>query len=301
MQTIPSVLVNNRFEWPLNNGVQFPFTVARLDLLHPVVSGNKWFKLKYNLAAAKQQQKHGILTMGGAYSNHLCATAFACFEQGLSSTGIVRGEIKEPLNSTLAFCKEHGMQLLPVSRAAYDANSDEVNSIKKQNEQLLFVPEGGNNAAGLQGCSEILAAIPDADTYTHILCAMGTGTTFKGIATAAKPHQTVIGIPVLKIKAGEQQQFLQQHAITATAAATTVLFEFAGAGYARTTQEQFNFMNLFYTQTGIPTDIVYTGKLMQAAVTLAVQHYFPQGSSVLLLHSGGLQGNNSLPGSTLLF
>ena len=111
----------------------------------------------------------------------------------------------------------------------------------------------------------------------------------------------MIGIPVLKIKAEEQHLFLQQHAATTTAAAATVLFEFAGAGYARTTQEQFNFMNLFYTKTGIPTDIVYTGKLMQAAVTLAEQHYFPQGGSVLLIHSGGLQGNNSLPAGTLLY
>jgi 1-aminocyclopropane-1-carboxylate deaminase len=301
MQTIPLTIASTGAEWLLANGTVFPFTVARLDALHPVISGNKWFKLKYNLQKAIGEHKQGILTMGGAYSNHLCATAFACFEQGLSSIGIIRGEMQEPLNSTLAFCKAHGMQLIPVSRAEYDSNSAAVKQIKQQNDHFLFVPEGGNNSEGLRGCMEILSAIDDAHSYTHILCAMGTGTTFKGIAAAAKPHQTVIGIPVLKIKAAEQQQFLQQHATTATAAATTVLFEFAGAGYARTTQEQFNFMNLFYTKTGIPTDIVYTGKLVQAAVTLAEQHYFPQDSSVLLIHSGGLQGNNSLPAGTLLF
>lgn len=301
MQTIPLTIAYHSIGWPLKNGLLFPFTVARLDLLHPVVSGNKWFKLKYNLAQAKQQQKQGILTMGGAYSNHLCATAFACYEQGFASIGIIRGEIPEPLNSTLAFCRAHGMQLIAVSRADYDSNSDEVHFIKQQNNQFFFVPEGGNNTEGLLGCKEILAAIPDADSYTHIVCAMGTGTTFKGIAAAATQQQTVIGIPVLKIKEEEQQQFLQQHATIATEAKTEVLFQFAGAGYARTSAEQLNFMNLFYTKTGIPTDIVYTGKLMQAAVTLAEQDYFPSNGKVLLIHSGGLQGNNSLATGTLLY
>lgn len=301
MQTIPLTIAYHSIGWPLKNGLLFPVTVARLDLLHPLVSGNKWFKLKYNLAQAKQQQKQGILTMGGAYSNHLCATAFACYEQGFASIGIIRGEIPEPLNSTLAFCRAHGMQLIAVSRADYDSNSEAVHFIKQQNNQFFFVPEGGNNTEGLLGCKEILAAIPDADSYTHIVCAMGTGTTFKGIAAAATQQQTVIGIPVLKIKEEEQQQFLQQHATIATEAKTEVLFQFAGAGYARTSAEQLNFMNLFYTKTGIPTDIVYTGKLVQAAVTLAEQDYFPSNGKVLLIHSGGLQGNNSLAAGTLLY
>lgn len=301
MQTIPLTIAYHTTEWPLDDGAVFPFTVARLDLLHPVVSGNKWFKLKYNLAAAKQQQKQGIVTMGGAYSNHLCATAFACHEQGFSSIGIIRGEIPEPLNSTLAFCKAHDMQLISVGRADYDSNSAAVNFIKQQNDHLLFVPEGGNNADGLLGCMEILSAIPDAHSYTHIVCAMGTGTTFKGLAASAGQQQKVIGIPVLKIKEREQQQFLQQHATIATEATPEILFQFAGAGYARTSAEQLNFMNLFYTKTGIPTDIVYTGKLMQAAIQLAEQGYFPKNSRALLIHSGGLQGNNSLPAGTLLF
>ena len=165
----------------------------------------------------------------------------------------------------------------------------------------MFVPEGGNNAEGLHGCTEILTSIADADGYTHILCSMGTGTTFKGLAVAAKQHQTVIGIPALKIKADEQKLFMQQHAQIKTEAGTVVLFQFAGAGYARTTNDQLNFMNLFYTKTSIPTDIVYTGKLVQAAVTLAEQDYFPQNSRVLLIHSGGLQGNSSLPPGKLLF
>ncbi|RXK58804.1 pyridoxal-phosphate dependent enzyme [Lacibacter luteus] len=301
MQTIPLTIAYHNIKWPLENGLFFPFTVARLDLLHPVISGNKSFKLKYNLLKVLEEKKEGIITMGGAYSNHLCATAFACYQQGLSSVGIIRGEVMEPLNNTLAFCKAHGMQLLPVNRADYDSYSKAVNFIKEQYRHLLFVPEGGNNYEGFLGCTEILAAVPEADSYTHILCSMGTGTTFKGIAAAAKAHQTVIGIPALKIKETEQELFLQQHAHVKTEATTKVLFQFAGAGYARTTQEQFNFMNLFYTKTGIPTDIVYTGKLMQAVTALAEQSFFYESCSVLLIHSGGLQGNNSLPAGTLLF
>ncbi len=301
MQTIPLTIASSTAVWPLNNGTSFSFTVARLDLLHPVISGNKWFKLKHNMQTVIDANYKGIITMGGAYSNHLCATAYACHQNKFASIGIIRGELQEPLNHTLAFCKAHGMQLIAVSRADYDSNSTAVNFIKQQNKQFFFIPEGGNNAEGLLGCKEILAAIPDADSYTHIVCAMGTGTTYKGLAAAAKQEQTVIGIPVLKIKAEEQQQFLQQHATIATEAKTDVLFQFAGAGYARTTKEQFNFMNLFYTKTSIPTDIVYTGKLMQAAVTLAEQDYFPPNSKVLLIHSGGLQGNNSLAADTLLY
>ena len=301
MQTIPRIISYNRVEWPLKIGKTFPFTVARLDLLHPFISGNKYFKLKYNLLQAAEEGKQGVLTMGGAYSNHLAATAFACYEQGMISVGIVRGEVVEPLNPTLSFCRKHNMKLISVSRDDYASTSEAVQKIIMQHPHLLFVPEGGNNEMGLKGCKEILQYIPGADEFSHIICSMGTGTTFKGIASAANASQTVIGIPALKIKEDEQEQFILQHAAVSSAAKQIVLFDFAGKGYARTDDALLNFMNSFYTKTSIPVDIVYTGKLMQAVIALGEENYFPDQSNLLVIHSGGLQGNNSLPSGTLLF
>ncbi len=301
MQTIPLIIPYTAVEWPLKNGESFCFTVARLDQLHPFISGNKYFKLKYNLQQATEQSKQGIITMGGAYSNHLAATAFACYEQGMSSVGIVRGEIIEPLNPTLSFCRKHNMKLISVSRNDYASDNDVVQKLILQYQHFLFIPEGGNNEAGLNGCKEILEHIPSANEFTHIICSMGTGTTFKGIASAATPSQTVIGIPALKIKDEEQEQFIAQHATVASATKKVVLFDFAEKGYARVDDSLLNFMNSFYTKTSIPTDIVYTGKLMRAVISLAEDNYFAGNSKVLVIHSGGLQGNNSLAAGTLLF
>jgi 1-aminocyclopropane-1-carboxylate deaminase len=280
MQTIPRIISNNTVEWTLKNGNSFCFTVARLDLLHPFISGNKYFKLKYNLAEATEQHKQGIITI---------------------SVGIVRGEVIEPLNPTLSFCRKYNMKLISVSRDEYASTSEAVQKIIIQHPHLFFVPEGGNNEMGMKGCKEILQYIPGAGEFTHIVCSMGTGTTFKGIASAANASQTVIGIPVLKIKTDEQEQFIQQHASVSSAAKQMILFDFAGKGYARTDESLFNFMNSFYTKTSIPTDIVYTGKLMQAVISLAEESYFSDDSKLLVIHSGGLQGNNSLPSGTLLF
>ena len=274
MQRVPDFIKSNEVVWTLSRGSSFGFTVARLDEIHPFISGNKYFKLKYNLQSALAQNKQGIITMGGAFSNHLSATAFACHEAGLQSAGIIRGEIIQPLNSTLSFCDQMQMKLIPVDRKDYNRTSKTVEEIRRNHDHLFFVPEGGDNAEGLQGCTEILSLIPDADSFTHIICCMGTGTTFKGIAASANKHQTAIGIPVLKIRTDEKDLFIHQHATIESTAEKQVLFDYAGDGYAKLNEGQINFMNSFYTKTGIPTDIVYTGKLMQAVITLAEQDYF---------------------------
>jgi 1-aminocyclopropane-1-carboxylate deaminase len=301
MQTMTAFIRNDHVNWLLKDGTQFHFSIARLDQLHPFISGNKYFKLKHNMQLANEQHKQGIITMGGAYSNHLAATAFACFDQGKTSIGIVRGEIIEPINPTLSFCRKHNMKLISVSREVYSSNSSTIQEIIKQYSDMLFVPEGGNNEPGLRGCTEILQHIPGVDEFTHIVCSMGTGTTFKGIAVTANASQTVIGIPALKIKNNDQEQFTQQHVAGSAVAKQTILFDFAGKGYAKTDESLFNFMNSFYTKTSVPTDIVYTGKLMKAVTSLAEENYFSNDSNLLVIHTGGLQGNNSLPAGTLLF
>lgn len=288
----------NEVIWEIDNEQSIAFTVARLDALHPFVSGNKFFKLKYNLEAAIALQKQGVLTMGGAYSNHLAATAWACGTNGLSSIGIIRGEIVHPLNATLQFCVEHGMELIAVGRADYQQNSNSVQQLIQQFAGYFFVPEGGSNMEGMKGCREILSHIEAADTYSRILCCMGTGTTFQGICMSAAADQTVIGIPVLKIKKEEQDAFIRQHTTIDSKATQQILFDYAGNGYAKTSEQQLDFMNSFYTKTGIPTDIVYTGKLIQAVIDLAKKGYLSNQQKILVLHTGGLQGNSTVkPGS----
>ena len=301
MQTDAQKIYNSPVTWELNNGLFFSFIVARLDLLHPFVSGNKFFKLKYNLQRTITENKQGIITMGGAYSNHLAATAWACYENNLTSVGIIRGDIQNPLNNTLLFCQQHGMKLIAVDRGQYHRSSAIVQQIIASYDQYFFVPEGGDNEEGLQGCTEILSFLKDADSFTHIVCCMGTGTTFQGISKAAASDQTVIGIPVLKIKEADQLLFQQQQISNAAAAKQVILFDHAGAGYAKTSAQQLDFMNLFYQKTTIPTDIVYTGKLMQAVLQLAEQNYFRAADKVVVLHTGGLQGNNSIADGRLLF
>lgn len=301
MQTVVQKIDISPVTWKLNNGRLFSFTVARLDALHPFVSGNKFFKLKYNLQRTIAENKQGIVTMGGAYSNHLAATAWACYENELTSVGIIRGDLKEPLNNTLLFCQQHGMKLIAVDRNQYHRNSPVVQQIIAEHSQHFFIPEGGDNAEGLQGCTEILSLLEGAASYSHIVCCMGTGTTFKGICMGASSQQTVVGIPVLKIKEEDRLSFQQQHSSSVSAAKQQIFFEYPGAGYAKTSAQQLDFMNLFYQKTEIPTDIVYTGKLMQAVLQLAEQNYFRAADKVVVLHTGGLQGNNSIADGRLLF
>ena len=301
MQTDAQKIYNSQVTWELNNGLFFSFTVARLDLLHPYVSGNKFYKLKYNLQQTIAENKQGIVTMGGAYSNHLAATAWACYENKLTSVGIIRGDIQTPLNNTLLFCQQHGMKLIAVDRNQYHRSSAVVQQIIASHDQYFFVPEGGDNEEGLQGCTEILSSLEDADYFTHIVCCMGTGTTFQGICRVAASHQTVVGIPVLKIKEEDRLSFQQQHISSVSAAKQQIFFEYAGSGYAKTSVQQLDFMNLFYQKTGIPTDIVYTGKLMQAVLQLAEKNYFTAADHIVVLHTGGLQGNNSVADGRLLF
>lgn len=290
----------HNIKWTTATGVQAGCSMARLDLLHPVVSGNKYFKLKYNLQRALAEGK-GIITMGGAYSNHLAATAFACNETGIDSIGLIRGEVTAPLNHTLSFCARHNMKLIPVSRQEYKSNSGSIQTILAEHKDFLFVPEGGDNPEGEKGCSEIASLINNFDSFTHIACAVGTGTTARGLAQSLLPHQTLLAIPVLKIKAEDRAAFVQQHLISQKEQQLTVLFEYAGKGYASEEQQLFEFMNLFCRQTGVPLDFVYTAKLLKAVTHLFEKDYFTPNDRLLVIHTGGLQGNESLPPGALLY
>jgi 1-aminocyclopropane-1-carboxylate deaminase len=271
--------------------------MLRLDLLHPEISGNKWFKLKYNLEAARAAGKTHIVTFGGAWSNHIAATAAACKLAGLPCTGIIRGEAAPVLSRTLQQAQQYGMALHFVSREVYRDKD-------QRDWEALFpgsfiIPEGGHNAAGARGCKEILALAPYKN-FTHIACAVGTGTTLAGLINSALPHQEVLGFVALK-GAGYLQQEVEQLLEPPVLARWRLLHEYHLGGYAKVTPGLTALINTFYRETGIPLDIIYTGKMTGGLRQLVQQGYFTAGSRILLIHTGGLQGNLSLAPGVLCF
>ncbi len=277
--------------------------MMRLDLLHPEISGNKWFKLKYNLEAARAAGKTRIITFGGAYSNHIAATAAACRMVGLQSTGIIRGEAAPQLSHTLQQAQQYGMKLQFISREAY--RQKDTYPWDQQFPDAYLIPEGGHNAAGVRGCEEILSLVP-TQTYTHIMCAVGTGTTLAGLINSALPHQQVMGIVVLKGAAYLRQeitQLLRPQDSSAQPLHTNwqLYHNFHIGGYAKATPALIASINDFYSQTQVPLDMIYTAKMVWALRELVQQQHFPAGSRILLVHTGGLQGNLSLPPGVLCF
>jgi 1-aminocyclopropane-1-carboxylate deaminase len=275
--------------------------ILRLDQLHPVVSGNKWFKLRYYLEEAIQTGKTTVLTYGGAWSNHIVATAAATASCGLRSIGIIRGEEPRHYSATLLQAKQYGMQLVFTSREQF-----------KKKEPLSLIPdsihpdsiftvnEGGYGPPGAAGMATALGKT-DLSVYTHIVCAAGTGTMMAGLIQAALPGQTVIGIPVLKGHTGLEKDIRELLQPADLQKKWELKEGYHFGGYAKKTPGLLEFMNCFFRETGIPTDFVYTGKLLFALQDLIQQHYFPAGSRLLVIHSGGLQGNASLPKGSLIF
>jgi D-cysteine desulfhydrase len=264
--------------------------VLRLDKLHPIVSGNKWFKLKGHLPLVPPGKP--ILTFGGAWSNHLVATAYAAQQAGITAIGIIRGEQPATPSATLEEAAGYGMQLEFISRQQYQQKEDPVfvGELLRRFPGAYIIPEGGGGLPGIKGSEDILR-IADTSVYTHIACAIGTGATFQGLRLAATRQQTIIGVPVLK-----------GFAPPATEDSNSLFLpHYHFGGYARHPQTLLDFMNQFYRDAGIPTDIVYTGKLFFAMTQSVREGLFPAHSRLLIIHSGGLQGNRSLAPGKLEF
>ena len=278
--------------------------VARLDKIHPIVSGNKLFKLHYFLEEALLT-KRPVVTFGGAYSNHLAATAYACRIAGLSSTGIVRGEEPGKLSATLERCIQDGMKLVFVSRQEYATMSTHITECPDSyrnpavDEESLVIPEGGYHPKGAKGAS-LIADLTAGVGAHYIITAVGTATTLAGILQKAAADQQVIAIPVLKnisdinqrlLYLNEQAEYKNLH----------IWNDYHFGGYAKKTPELIRFMNEIYSQYGLATDFVYTAKMLFAVIDKIKNNFFPPGSRILCLHTGGLQGNQSLPGEQLFF
>ncbi|MDV4316327.1 1-aminocyclopropane-1-carboxylate deaminase/D-cysteine desulfhydrase [Acinetobacter indicus] len=262
-------------------------SIKRLDLIHPQISGNKFFKLKYNLLAARQQGFEKVLTFGGAYSNHIAATAFAAHKFGFQSLGMIRGEelAQRPFNPTLATAQQFGMQLEFISRNAYRQKDqpDFLQRLQQQYPGFYLIPEGGTNALAIQGCREILTA-EDAQ-FDLICCAVGTGGTLAGLIEASQQHQQLLGFSALK------GDFLTQEVAQLTTKRNwRILDNYCCGGYAKTTPELIQFIQTFEQRYNIPLEQAYTGKMLRGIFDLIDQDKIGPDQKILLIHTGGLQG-----------
>ena len=263
-------------------------TIKRLDLIHPQISGNKFFKLKYNLLAAQQQGFSQVLTFGGAFSNHIAATAYAAQRFGFQSIGIIRGQelATQDLNPTLQTAHDLGMQLHFVSRAEYRLRHEVeyLQQLQQQYPQAFIIPEGGSNSLAIQGTQEILSP-DDLENYDVICCAVGTGGTLAGIIESSSEQQHVLGFSALK------GDFLKQDIQQWTDKSNWSLTDaYCCGGYAKTTLELLQFMQQFEQQYDIPLEQVYTAKMMMGLLDLIQYHHFPAHTRILAIHTGGLQG-----------
>jgi len=265
--------------------------LLRLDLIHPLISGNKWFKLKENLKLAIAEKAASVLTFGGAYSNHLIATAAATKAAGLHSIGVVRGwHGAAQENPTLEACRALDMQLKFISREEYREKDSAAfqERIGREFPRSFVIPEGGNNAAGISGAAEIASYLPAE--ASHVALAVGTGTTMAGMALALPQKVPLLGFCALK-----NGEYLKNKLHQLIDHPYWELFTDAHeGGFAKHNTALISWMNLFYEQQQIPLDFVYTAKMMKRMFTLIESDYFPSGSHIICIHTGGLQGNSSI-------
>ncbi|SDC23205.1 1-aminocyclopropane-1-carboxylate deaminase/D-cysteine desulfhydrase [Acinetobacter boissieri] len=266
--------------------------IKRLDQIHPFVSGNKFFKLKYNIQEAVRLKKSSVITFGGAYSNHIVATAYAAKQNQLKSIAIIRGDelADKPRNITLTQAQAFDMQFNFVDRTQYKQrhHPQYLAQLQQQYPNSYIIPEGGTNSLAIQGCQDILTST-EKQYYDFICVAVGTGGTIAGLIESTTPDTHILGFSALK------GDFLKQNIQDITAKSHwTLLSKYHFGGYAKITDELIGFINTFEQRYVIPLEPIYTGKMMYGIFDLIAQDYFPKNSKILVIHSGGLQGKASL-------
>lgn len=256
--------------------------MKRDDLIHPFISGNKWRKLKYNILSFKKGEKACIITFGGAYSNHLIATAAACAMNGIPSVGIVRGDELNPTsNFVLRLCEEYGMRLEFVSRSHYKEKSELIKNYYQLNGHVI--PEGGANDEGRRGCGEILS---NYDRFDHVVVPVGTATTMTGLIQGSKGVSHIHGIAAL-VNALYLEDEVRRHTKLNN---WTLHKDYSYGGFGSLSAQQIEFNKTFTTETGILLDPIYTGKMMRALVELVKNGVIQKGQKVLCVHTGGFTG-----------
>ncbi|MEN8885804.1 MAG: pyridoxal-phosphate dependent enzyme [Winogradskyella sp.] len=285
MQTLKPSLIQ---QIPFENKGNIELYIKREDLIHPFISGNKFRKLKYNIVEAQAVKYQTVLTFGGAYSNHIAATAYACKISGLKSIGVIRGEELRPKineNPTLSFAQSCGMEFLFVTRTDYrkKTESEFIENLKKQFGDFYMIPEGGTNTLAVKGCEEILNN--DDARYDFICTCVGTGGTISGLINTSSTEQKILGFTALK------GDFLNQDIRKfATNSNWDLHTDYHFGGYAKIKPELIAFINAFKADYGILLDPIYTGKMMFGIIDLIKKGYFSGNTKILAIHTGGLQG-----------
>jgi len=262
--------------------------LKREDKIHPVISGNKYRKLKYNLIEAQKQNIKTLLTFGGAFSNHIAAVAATGQEFGINTIGVIRGdelEGKIDSNPTLKYAKQCGMHFKFVPRDVYrnKASDDFIKMLRAEFGDFYLLPEGGTNALAIKGCEEILTE-HDVD-FDFVCCSVGTGGTVSGLINCSKPSQQILGFSALK------GDFLKEDiGKFAKKNNWQLITEYHFGGYAKINEVLISFINEFKKNYQIPLDPIYTGKMMFGIFDLINRGFFPKGSKILAIHTGGLQG-----------
>jgi len=290
-------ILNEKLNWSLATEKDVTVIVKREDLLHPEISGNKFRKLKYNLIKAKADGFSTLLTYGGAYSNHIAATAAAGNLFNFKTIGVIRGnELGDDLEKTLAqnptlkLAHKYGMHFKFVSRSDYRLKNKAsfLENLHDEFGAFYNVPEGGTNALAIKGCEEILKS-EDAE-FDFVCVAVGTGGTISGLINVVTDSQKVLGFPALK------GDFLNREINNLIKPKDNwqLITDYHFGGYAKVSKELVTFINDFKTETGLSLDAVYTGKMFFGLADLITKDFFKKGTKILVIHSGGLQGNGGM-------
>ena len=271
---------------PLLKSKNIRLFIKRIDQNHSIASGNKLYKLKYNFIEAKNQNTKIILTFGGAYSNHIAATAYLAKEHGFKSIGIIRGEQQSNLNPTIKFAEYQGMEIHYLNRNDYrlKENLFFLKKLYKKFGKFYLIPEGGTNNLAIKGTSEILDS---NDIHDFICCPVGTGGTISGIINSVAQNQMVLGFPVIKGDCGLKDSISHWTGKTNY----ELISDYHFGGYAKINNQLVDFIKDFNLLQKVPLDAIYTGKMMFGVIDLVIKDRFPVNSSILAIHTGGLQGN----------
>ena len=279
---------NEQVNLPILNKKQVSLYIKREDLIHPFISGNKYRKLKYNLITAAEENYDTLLTFGGAFSNHIAATAYAGKKNGFKTIGVIRGEElieKWKDNPTLLLAHEHGMQFKFVTRSNYRDKEKPffIEKLKQEFGAFYMLQEGGTNHTAIRGCQEILTS---GDSAFNIVCSsVGTGGTIAGIINSSFANQHVLGFPALK------GDFLKEDIRKFASKENWKLqTNYHFGGYAKCTSDLIHFMNDFTASTQIPLDPIYTGKMIYGILDMVKNDFFKPHTNILAVHTGGLQG-----------
>lgn len=282
----------SKFSHPLLDEKQITVHIKHDELIHPIVSGNKLYKLKRNIDYARDHHLHTLVSFGGAYSNHLHALAFLGCELNLKTVGIIRGELIYPLNPTLQDCVDWGMTLIPVSRADYRLKLQSANiaDLIAGYEHALVIPEGGNNKLGRLGAAEMLLEV-NQDQFDFCMLPCGTGTTCTGVISQAQSNLHVVGVAALKGADWLREDIaLGLKSVGSENRNWSLDLDAHFSGFGKVKPQLTNFIQEMHRDYNLELDPIYNGKAFWALMEKVKNNFFQKGSRILYIHTGGLQG-----------